>query len=217
MIFKHSALKKVLKSNVEWKFFGSNLNVGFGCVAYSWLVLDDLSDDCYEMFKAVNTEEMKRSPITAKKTQTKAIKSLSMGSPCFLTWTEHQIFTSSLEPLLGNWIAKESYLGGKSSQFLIDLNSNCHSRREQFTIDRLQSKKSKFSKTSSNSSSWWHFIWIPLLFEKETFFKEANLRWKLFEYLRWVWEGRSERRKKVFGLLKFMSNAIIATLRMLLE
>ena len=86
---------------------------------------------------------MKRSPITAKKTQTKAIKSLSMGSPCFLTWTEHQIFTSSLEPLLGNWIAKESYLGGKSSQFLIDLNSNCHSRREQFTIDRLQSKKSK--------------------------------------------------------------------------
>ena len=105
-------------------------------------------------------------------------------------------FTSSLEPLLGNWIAKESYLGGKSSQFLIDLNSNCHSRREQFTIDRLPSKKSEFSKTSSNSSSWWHFIWIPLLFEKETFFKEANLRWKLFEYLRWVWEGRSERRKK---------------------
>ena len=184
---------------------------GLFLIGVGWLVL------CYEMFKAVNTEEMKRSPITAKKTQTKAIKSLSMGSPCFLTWTEHQIFTSSLEPLLGNWIAKESYLGGKSSQFLIDLNSNCHSRREQFTIDRLQSKKSEFSKTSSNSSSWWHFIWIPLLFEKETFFKEANLRWKLFEYLRWVWEGRSERRKKVFGLLKFMSNAIIATLRMLLE
>ena len=113
---------------------------GLFLIGVGWLVL------CYEMFKAVNTEEMKRSPITAKKTQTKAIKSLSMGSPCFLTWTEHQIFTSSLEPLLGNWIAKESYLGGKSSQFLIDLNSNCHSRREQFTIDRLQSKKSKRSK-----------------------------------------------------------------------
>ena len=103
--------------------------------------------------RAVNTE-MKRSPITAKKTQTKAIKSLSMGSSCFLTSTSDR-FTSSLEPLLGNWIAKESYLGGKSSQFLIDLNSIllllCHSRREQFTIDRLQSSSKKSAKFSTHN------------------------------------------------------------------
>ena len=64
-------------------------------------------------------------------------------------------FTSSLEPLLGNWIAKESYLGGKSSQFLIDLNSIllllCHSRREQFTIDRLQSSSKKSAKFSTHN------------------------------------------------------------------
>ena len=139
----------------DTKFFRSNLNVGFGCVAYSWLVLDDLSDVYEEMFKSGKHRDEKKSNYSQEDTD-KSDKESLYGVLVFshLNSTSDR-FTSSLEPLLGNWIAKESYLGGKSSQFLIDLNSIlfplCHSRREQFTIDRLQSSSKKSAKFSTHN------------------------------------------------------------------
>lgn len=108
----------------SWDVFNSR-----PCVAI-WLGCHDVSRFIIQVrntSRGAYKGDLKRSPITSKKTQTKAIKTSAWGLFSHLSdlWQQKLLRRltgtrgSLLEPLHRNWIAKELYLGGKWSPLQI--------------------------------------------------------------------------------------------------